>query len=240
LRVARVDRVVGRFQVDQNTSDDSLLVLAFGAKLMPTKVQTNPRKSASQKRSRLTVDALLEATARILIREGFGNASTNRIAEVAGVSVGSLYQYFPSKEALVAALIDRHRQEISQAVQGELAEAMHLPLRRAVRKLVASAIKAHRIDPALHRALTEQIPRVGRLEKAETFNRENYALFRAYLERHRDEIRVVDPELAAFVCVTSIEALTHTAVLHRKLVSDEATEALVGEATRLVVGYLTA
>ena len=207
---------------------------------MATKVQTNPRKSASQKRSRLMVDALLEATARILIREGFGNASTNRIAEVAGVSVGSLYQYFPSKEALVAALVARHRQEISQAVQGELAEAIQLPLGQAVRKLVAVAVKAHRIDPALHRALTEQIPRVGRLEKAETFNRENYALFRAYLERHRDEIRVVDLELAAFVCVTSIEALTHTAVLHQKLVSDEATESLVDEATRLLVGYLTA
>jgi AcrR family transcriptional regulator len=207
---------------------------------MATKVQTNPRKSASQKRSRLMVDALLEATARVLIREGFGNASTNRIAEVAGVSVGSLYQYFPSKEALVAALVDRHREEISQAVQGELAEAMQLPLGRAVRQLVAAAVEAHRIDPALHRALTEQIPRVGRLEKAETFNRENYALFRAYLERHQDEIRVVDLELAAFVCVTSIEALTHTAVLHRKLVSGEATEALVDEAARLVVGYLTA
>ena len=207
---------------------------------MATKVQTDPRKSASQKRSRLLVDALLEATARILIREGFGNASTNRIAEVAGVSVGSLYQYFPSKEALVAALVDRHRQEISRAVQGELAEAIQLPLGRAVRKLVAVAVKAHRIDPALHRALTEQIPRVGRLEKAETFNRENYALFRAYLERHRDEIRVVDLELAAFVCVTSIEALTHTAVLHQKLVSDDATATFVDEATRLVVGYLTA
>jgi Tetracyclin repressor-like, C-terminal domain len=79
-----------------------------------------------------------------------------------------------------------------------------------------------------------------RLEKAEIFNRENYALFRAYRERHRDEIRVVDLELAAFVWVTSIEALTHTAVLHQKLVSGDATEALVDEATRLVVGYLTA
>lgn len=206
---------------------------------MATKVQTNPRKSASQKRSRLTVDALLEATARILIREGFGNASTNRIAEVAGVSVGSLYQYFPSKEALVAALVDRHRQQISQAVQEKLAEAMQLPLGRAVRKLVAVAVKAHRIDPALHRALTEQIPRVGRLETVDTFNRQNYVRFENYLKSHRDEIRAVDLGLAAFVCVTSIEALTHTAVLHRKIATEEATEALVEEATRLVVGYLT-
>lgn len=206
---------------------------------MATKMQTNPRKSASQKRSRLMVDALLEATARILIREGFGNASTNRIAEVAGVSVGSLYQYFPSKEALVAALVDRHRLQISQAVQEELAEAMQLPLRRAVRKLVAVAVKAHRIDPALHRALTEQIPRVGRLETVETLNRKNYVRFENYLTSHWDEIRAVDLGLAAFVCVTSIEALTHTAVLHRKIATEEATEALVEEATRLVVGYLT-
>jgi len=205
---------------------------------MAAKIRTYPRKAASQKRSQLTVDALLEATARILIREGFDKASTNRIAEVAGVSVGSLYQYFPSKEALVAALIDRHRQEVMQAVQSELAEAVGLPMRQAVRKLVAVSVKAHRIDPKLHRVLTEQIPRVGRLEKVATFNRDNYALFRAYLESRRDEIRAVDLGLAAFVCVTSIEALTHTAVLHHKMVSDPAMESLIDETTRLVVGYL--
>ena len=206
---------------------------------MAGKTQTNQRKSPVQERSRVTVDALLEATARILIREGFDKASTNRIAEVAGVSVGSLYQYFPSKEALVAALIDRHNREIMQAVQGELADAVNLPMQQAVRKIVAVAVRAHRIDPKLHRVLTEQIPRVGRLGNRESVNRQNFALFEAYLERHRDEIRTADLGLAAFVCVTSIEALTHTAVLHHKIVSDDAMEALVTEATRLVVGYLT-
>jgi AcrR family transcriptional regulator len=199
------------------------------------KTLTNPRKTAVQKRARITVDALLEATARILIREGFDKASTNRIAEVAGVSVGSLYQYFPSKEALVAALIDRHNQEVTQAVQGELAEAENLPMEQAVRKLVEVAVKAHRIDPKLHRVLAEQIPRVGRLEKLEGFNRQNYSLFAAYLERHRDEIRAVDVGLAAFVCVTSIEALTHTAVLHHKIVSNEAMKAL----RAVIIGRVT-
>ena len=206
---------------------------------MAGKMLTNPRKAASQERSRLTVNSLLEATARILIREGFDKASTNRIAEVAGVSVGSLYQYFPSKEALVAALIDRHNQKVMQAVRTELAEAVNLPMEHAVRKLVGVAVKAHRIDPKLHRVLAEQIPRTGKLENIETFNRENYALFRTYLEAHRHEIRPVDLELAAFVCVTSIEALTHTAVLHHSdSFSDEAFAALVDEATRLVVRYL--
>jgi len=200
---------------------------------------TNPRKEASQERSRATVDALVQATARILVREGFDKASTNRIAEVAGVSVGSLYQYFPGKEALVAAVIDRHRQDILEVVRSELTKAAKQPLEQGMRTLVAVAVKAHRVDPKLHRVLAEQIPRVGKLEKAETFNRENFALFRAYLENHRDEIRVGDLDLAAFLCVTSIEAVTHNAVLHEKIVSDEAMNALVDEAARLVIGYLT-
>jgi AcrR family transcriptional regulator len=206
---------------------------------MARKLHTKPRKTASQQRSRATVDALVEATARILVREGFDKASTNRIAEVAGVSVGSLYQYFPSKEAIVAAVIDRHQQEIMQTVRDELAEVLAQPVAKAVRMLVAIAVKAHRVDPRLHRVLAEQIPRVGKLEKLETFNRENYTLFRTYLESHRDELRVDDLELASFVCVTTIEALTHNAVLHfSKMLSEEKMEALIDEAACLVTGYL--
>src|SRR6185437_7157816 len=103
---------------------------------MARKPVAKPRKVASQERSRATVEALVEATARILVKEGFHKASTNRVAEVAGVSVGSLYQYFPSKEALVAAVIERHQQEIMRTVRDELAEVLAQPVHKAVRKLV--------------------------------------------------------------------------------------------------------
>jgi AcrR family transcriptional regulator len=200
---------------------------------------TAPRKHASQERSRATVDALIEATARLLVREGFDKASTNRIAQEAGVSVGSLYQYYPGKEALVAAVIDRHNRELMQVVRAAVADVAALPVEKAVRKLVAVAIDAHRVDPRLHRVLAEQIPRTGRLEKVAIFNREYFALFRDYLEDHRNELRTADLGLAAFVCVTSIEALAHTAVLYRpEILSDQAAETLVDEATRLVVRYL--
>lgn len=200
---------------------------------------TNPRKTASQARSRATVDALIEATARILVRESFDGASTNRIAAEAGVSIGSLYQYFPSKEALVAAVIDRHNRDLMQVARGVLTQVAALPVEQAVRKLVTIAIEAHRLDPRLHRVLAEQLPRTGKLKNMEAFNRENYALFRSYLESHRDEIRAVDLELAAFVCVTSIEALTHRAVLHHpEMLAGEAVTPLVDEATRLIVRYL--
>jgi AcrR family transcriptional regulator len=206
---------------------------------MARKPLTKPRKYASQERSRATIEALVEATARILVKEGFDKASTNRIAHEAGVSIGSLYQYYPSKEALVAAVIDRHNRALMHVARSVLAEIASQPIEKAVRRLVAVGIEAHRIDPKLHRVLAEQIPRTGRLENVGALDRETLALFRAYLESRRDELRAVDPGLATFVCATTIEALTHNAVLHRPdMLSDEAVETLVGEATRLVVGYL--
>src|SRR5690606_22012813 len=132
------------------------------------------------------------------------------------------------KEALVAAVIERHQQRIARTVRGGLADLMAMPVEAAMHRLVAVAVKGHRVEPALHRVLAEQIPRVGKLRDAETFSRENFALFRTYLEQHRGELRVDDLELASFVCVTTIEALTHNAVLHHsKMLSGAAMEALI-------------
>ena len=206
---------------------------------MRRKVATKPRKQASQDRSRATVAALVEATARILVTEGFDKANTNRIAELAGVSVGSLYQYFPSKEALVVAVAQRHRLEVSKVVRRAVAQLASLSLEQAIRKLVAVAVDGHRVDPELHCVLSEQLPRTGALRDLDLANREAHALFRSYLESRRDELSVADVETAAFVCGTAIEALAHNAVLHdAKFRSDAAAEALVNETTRLIVGYL--
>jgi AcrR family transcriptional regulator len=122
---------------------------------MARKPSTNPRKAASQKRSRLTIDALLEATTRILLKEGYDKASTNRIVAVAGVSIGSLYHYFPSKEALVAAVIDRHTHEMMRVIRDAPIKVAARPIEVAVRELVSVGIDAHRVNPKLHRVLAE-------------------------------------------------------------------------------------
>jgi AcrR family transcriptional regulator len=206
---------------------------------MIAKSRTNPRKSASQKRSRLTVDTLLQATARVLVKDGYDRASTNRIAHVAGVSIGSLYQYFPSKEALVAAVIDRQTQEMVQLARHALIKVARQPVEEAIRELVKLGIDTHRVNPKLHRVLTEQVPRVGRLDNVQAIDRQVYALVRAYLDAHRDEIQVADVELAAFVCVTTVEALTHAAVIYRPdVLSDEKANIFIDEVTRLVLRYL--
>ncbi|MBC9878227.1 TetR/AcrR family transcriptional regulator [Bradyrhizobium sp. INPA01-394B] len=205
---------------------------------MARKPPTTPRKNASQERSRATVDALIEATARILVKDGFEKTSTNRIADLAGVSVGSLYQYFPSKEALVAAVIERHNEEIMAIVRTTLTEVAAMPIEKAVRRLVSVAIDAHRVNPKLHRVLAEQIPRAGKLD-VEASNREVHGLVRAYFENHRKEMRKIDLDVATFICVSAIEAIAHNTVLnHAELPSEKMVRTLVNETTRMVVGFL--
>jgi AcrR family transcriptional regulator len=206
---------------------------------MPRRPLTSPRKEASQERSRATVDALLAATARVLMKEGYDRASTNKVAEAAGVSIGSLYQYFPSKEALVSAVIERHMGEMMDLVRTSLRRVATLPLEDAARELVRVMIDAHRIQPKLHRVLVEQIPRIGNMEQIESIDDEAIDLVRAYLETHRSEIDVADLDLAAFIAVTSVEALTHAAVLRRPaLLEEPRATTFREEVASLVVRYL--
>lgn len=206
---------------------------------MPRKAQTSPRKQASQERSRATVDVLLEATARILVKEGYEGASTNKIAQAAGVSIGSLYQYFPAKEALVAAVIDSHMQEMLDVVRAALLQVMDQPLAQVARRLVSVMIEAHRVNPTLHRVLFEQIPHMGRRQHIEALDDEAFAMVRAYLQAHRDEVAVADLDMAAFICVKTVEVLTHSAVLTQpERIKGGRAAVFIDEVTTLLVGYL--
>jgi AcrR family transcriptional regulator len=201
---------------------------------MPRKPRTTPRKSPTQARSRATVDAILAATARLLVKHGFDQTSTNQIAEAAGVSIGSLYQYFPSKESLVTALMERHMDEMRVLVFAQLARVQAMSLLDAVRTMIDLMLRAHAVDPALHKVLMEQVPRTC---KRTDFEHEVLAAVGAFLRARRDEISVVDVELAATLVVATVEAITHGAVLHQphRLEDDRLTE----ELTAMVYTYLT-
>ena len=204
---------------------------------MPPRTRTVPRKMPKQQRSKETVDVILAATARVLVKEGFDRASTNRIADAAGVSIGSLYQYFPSKEALVAALVERHIETMSETLQAEMRALAGAPLEVAVRRMVTLMLEAHAIEPELHRVLNEQVPRVGRLHRVHEVEERMQTLARAYFAARRAELRDgLDLDTAAFVVVTAIEALTHGAMIHRDAAPGRG--ALVEEVSTLVLRYL--
>jgi AcrR family transcriptional regulator len=178
---------------------------------------THPRKQPRQARSRATVEAVLAAGAQVLIEHGYEKATTARIAERAGVSVGSLYQYYPNKEALVAALIERHADEIVATMREALADPGHRTVADGLQAIVQAAFAAHRLDPKLHKILNEQVPRVGRLGKAMDTSRQITQLIEAFLFAHAEELRPGrDPAVAAVVVETVIEAMGHKVVLERR------------------------
>lgn len=203
---------------------------------MPHKISHQPRKAPLQRRSQDTVDAILEATAHILSHEGLEAATTNRIAFKAGVSIGSLYQYFPNKEALVRALNDRHTHEILEILKARVAEVWAAPMEKAVKALVHAMVDVHQVDPDLHRVLVQATPGVGALEETRRVEVEAEALLVAFLRFRQAELRPLDLKLSAFLLVHSVEALTHAAVIeYPALLADER---FVEETTRMILGYL--
>jgi AcrR family transcriptional regulator len=118
--------------------------------LRPKKNALKPRKIATQTRATKTVEAIVEAAARILEKAGFEGYTTNAIAERAGVSIGSLYQYFPNKDVLTLALIERESATLLQEVE----EAAANPeWRAALDGMVGAAVRHQLRRPALARLL---------------------------------------------------------------------------------------
>jgi AcrR family transcriptional regulator len=184
------------------------------------------------------VEAILEATIRVLVARGYEGTTTIAVAERAGVSVGSLYQYFPNKEALVATLVERHAAELVACIEEAIAKADAHDPRTAVRTLIRASVDAHRLQPKLHKILVEQVPRVGRIKVAMDTSKLIAAKLASWLERQRAHLSVRDPNVAAFVVETVVEALTHRVVIERPDMIT--TSQLETEATNLVMGYLFA
>jgi len=196
------------------------------------------RKFPRQERSRATVDAILEAAARVLVRRGYARTTTNHVAERAGISVGSLYQYFPNKESLVAALHERHARDLAGVMDEALEAARGRSLESSVRALVAAVLRAHLVDPELHRVLEGEVPDLDRFDGADAMDRAIALNVRSLLSVHREEIARRDLTLAATVVIRIVDALIHAAVIdpRGRLPARE----LERELALAVLGYLRA
>ena len=204
---------------------------------MATTPPLKPRKQPRQARSRATVEAILDATARILVSHGYATASTNRIAEVAGISIGSLYQYFPSKEALVTALHRRHTEQMRATLLDMAASAAGAPLPVAARTLIHAVMAAHMIDPQLHRVLDEEVPRPDLADCRDELEASMRMMVKDLLLAHRASLLPLDIDLASLMLVQLVDALIHTAVIARP--EDARADAIEQEIVAIVLRYLT-
>lgn len=196
----------------------------------------SPRKLPEQDRSRATVDTIVAAAARVLVKNGYDAFTTNRVAEKAGVSIGSLYQYFPNKDALLSELMRRHTIAIEEGIDAMAERAKTAPLPEVVRVAIEHNVRSHLIDPELHRVLSE-VPPLGKLDWEAEFTERMVARVRAAFEARRAEIVVPDIDLAVYVVTHAVEAIVHNAATER--FEDLKSGVLAEEVTRMLVGYLT-
>lgn len=143
---------------------------------MSTAERALTRREPKQKRSQQTVEAVLEAVQLVVKRHGMRAITTNRIAEAAGVSIGSLYQYFPDKRAIFAALHDRHVDEVRQLIEQTMTACRLAPLDEFARELVQGLMNAHAGFADLHDAVSSAVP-----ENALGFKRALHHSFRQML-----------------------------------------------------------
>ncbi|MFE8911110.1 TetR/AcrR family transcriptional regulator [Streptomyces globisporus] len=167
-----------------------------------------PRRKPRQVRAELTRERVLTAAAHVFAEHGYAAGTTNRIAERARISIGSLYQYFPNKDAILAELMVRHidRGRWTQADQLDLSAGS---LEATVRALVRDAVDNHRDDPQLLRIMFEEAPVSQELlATIARHERKRVDQMRDLLARHPD-VRVQDLDAAAELIVFTVETNTH-------------------------------
>jgi AcrR family transcriptional regulator len=167
------------------------------------------RRSPIQSRGQVTVDAIVEAAAQILAKKGPAAATTNAVAARAGVSIGTLYQYFADREALLREIGRRHVAEMQAVLAGALTGIDGLALPAAVDRLVSAIVAMHRVAPRLHQALHQSLAR-DHLDTIDAFEVAVEAMVASALVGRGDDLDLPHPELTATVLVRGLGGLIRT------------------------------
>lgn len=192
------------------------------------------RKVPQQARSRAMVERIVDAARIVLVRDGYESFTTNRVADQANVSPGSLYQYFPDKSALVTEVMNRWSAEISDRVAASLAGAGPVDVRDpgSVRSIADALLAALEADAGLLRIVWEELPAVRHRAAQHALELRVRELLSVYLSAAG--VPVGDPAARAWVIVMAVENVAVRWVLDRPRISREA---LLDEFTALAGGY---
>lgn len=176
----------------------------------PTSSSTRPRKSARQTRAQVTVDAILEAAARLFADGGLERVTTTRIADLAGVSVGSLYQYFPNKEAVLAELARRLERRTRAQLVEILRSSTELPLDATAARVVDAMLDGIG-GLAFRRALLQEVPSAWKDDTSDEVDAEMRQHVRDLLASRRD-VRGGEHQLMAWVIAHAVEGVVEATV----------------------------
>jgi AcrR family transcriptional regulator len=205
---------------------------------MDEKPPISVRKSPKQERSKTLVEAILTASARVLSTVGFDKSTTNRIAEIAGISVGSLYQYFPNKEALVGALLERYVSNHVKVIETKISELNGMAEEEIVALLIRTVLDDVIAHKKLLRVVGAQVFKVGGLNAVVDGRKRIEKTIRNLIHENRDKItKVKNLDHASYVIVSSVAGITESLIFDE--IDDEFQKKLVDETIDLVKRYLS-
>lgn len=194
-----------------------------------------PRKQPKQQRARNRVQKLLDATAELIETNGLEALTTNHIAERAGVNIASLYQYFPNKESILAALLESYLQEISKALNDVLVSQADLAIDESTRLWCLATLGYFRARPVVLQILMRFQQQPAEMPSAKGFEYRITETMRRFLLPRRAELAPPDIELAIQIAFTACSA-----VLSRHLLDPQpyhSDEMVAAELSRLMMGY---
>jgi AcrR family transcriptional regulator len=202
---------------------------------MATKAALRPRKLPQKRRSQATVEAILQAAARLLEKRGYARLTTNHVAAAAGVSIGSLYQYFPSKEAICHALAQAHYRRHAERYFQCLHGVEGLPLGEQVRALVRVGYDVAREDPATAKNLYGELARIGGMDPVLAMRETIGAELTRRFDALPAPLRPKRPEMVAFIVTVACSQLVGDAVMRRPAWLGD--EEYLDQVCELVMGY---
>ncbi|WP_202033288.1 TetR/AcrR family transcriptional regulator [Nocardioides sp. WS12] len=196
------------------------------------------RKAPRQARSREMVERIITAGRAVLVKDGYDAFSTNRVATTAGISPGSLYQYFPDKTAILDVVIDRYWEQVAESVAASLSDRIGGAGETAVRDTADALVAALEVDAELLRVVIEELPLTRNKARRSVLEKRVGDLAAFYFAARPESSRRPSPTVAAWVLVLSLETLATRWVLDQP--ANLARDELLDEMVALVMGYLQA
>jgi AcrR family transcriptional regulator len=193
------------------------------------------RREPVQARAKVTVEAMLDAAIVILQHGGVAAITTNQIAETAGVSIGSVYQYFPNKHALFRALHERHIKHVELVMCRRLEQYGLETLDDLIREMIDGMVEAHQSDAALSELLQSEVPH--RADGSTDFVARLCPKFREALSKFDSSVKPgTAPGSRAFFVASMVEALSHAILLRKP--SGLSFRSAKQECCRAIMAYL--
>ena len=173
---------------------------------MKQHLSKSPRKPA-QKRSQATVEAIITAATQVMERDGIEALTTNRIAEIAGVGIASLYQYFSDKNHVVHTICQMFINQKLEIIRERLEQSKVTTLENSIREVVRALIEIKSKNSKLERIMETQVPLKGTLKMMDDFDLKLIELCKEFLEPHQKELNMDDLDASLFVVIQALKGV---------------------------------